>query len=107
MKVFYKKVADAQQDGYTNFKKSDFSNENGYLYSFTGLRGDAKDLYKKVTSGQERRLRFVRAATAEEQAPHLIDADLIIWACGYRTNSVPIYDMGSQKTAIPLQLSQK
>lgn len=49
--MFYKKVQDAEKDGYTNFKKSDFTNSNGYLYSFTGLRGDAKDLYKKVVSG--------------------------------------------------------
>ena len=95
MKVFYKKVSDAQQDGYTNFKKTDFANENGYLYSFTGLRGDAKDLYKKVTSGQERRLCFVKAKTVEEQAPYLMDADLIIWACGYKTNAIPIYDNGN------------
>ena len=27
IKVFYKKVADAQADGYTNFNKNDFGNE--------------------------------------------------------------------------------
>ena len=46
IKVFYKKVADAEMDGYTNYSKADFGNENGYLYSFTGLRGNAKELYR-------------------------------------------------------------
>lgn len=46
IKVFYKRVQDAEADNYKNFKKTDFQNQNGYLYSFTGLRGDAKELYK-------------------------------------------------------------
>jgi hypothetical protein len=66
IKVFYKRVQDAEKDGYTYYKKSDFSNSNGYLYSFTGLRGDAKELYKKVTTGQEKRVQFVQAQTVEE-----------------------------------------
>jgi hypothetical protein len=111
IKVFYKKVADAQADGYTNFKKSDFGNENGYLYSFTGLRGDAKELYRNVSDGNETRLRFVQARTVEEQTPYLEDADLIIWSCGYQTKFIPIYDMGNtqqnQKANVPLKYSQK
>jgi hypothetical protein len=43
--VFYNKVKDAEDDGYTFFKPEDFSNKDGHLYSFTGLRGDAKTLY--------------------------------------------------------------
>ena len=46
IKVFYKRVQDAEKDGYTNYQRSDFQNENAYLYSFTGLRGDAKELYR-------------------------------------------------------------
>jgi hypothetical protein len=33
-----------------------FSNKNGYLYSFTGLRGDAKTLYKQIKEGKEKRV---------------------------------------------------
>jgi hypothetical protein len=54
--VFYKQVQDAEHDNYTNYKKADFQNNNGYLYSFTGLRGDAKELYKSVVEGKEKRL---------------------------------------------------
>ena len=45
IKVFYNKVQDAEDDGYTFYKPEDFSNKDGHLYSFTGLWGDAKELY--------------------------------------------------------------
>lgn len=61
IKVFYSKVQDAINDGYTNFSPEDFSNENGYLYSFTGLRGDAKELYRQISKGNERRIQLVKA----------------------------------------------
>jgi len=36
---------------------------DGYIYSFTGLRGDAKRLYADVKSGKENRVQFVKAVT--------------------------------------------
>lgn len=45
IKVFYNKVKDAEDDGYASYKPEDFSNKDAHLYSFTGLRGDAKTLY--------------------------------------------------------------
>jgi hypothetical protein len=66
IKVFYSKVKDAEFDGYTDFKALSFSNKNGFLYSFTGLRGDAKKLYKSVMKGEEKRVQVIRAGTAEE-----------------------------------------
>ncbi len=92
IKVFYSKVKDAEFDGYTDFKQLCFSNKNGFLYSFTGLRGDAKRLYKRIMKGEEKRVRLVKAETPELQKPHLEEADLIIWACGYQTQKIPIKD---------------
>ena len=66
IKVFYSKVQTAELDGYTDFKQLCFSNKNGYLYSFTGLRGDARKLYKQVAKGQEKRIQLVKAVTPEE-----------------------------------------
>ena len=51
IKVFYNRVSAAVADGYNEYKSSTFTNKNGYLYSFTGLRGDAKKLYKSIVSG--------------------------------------------------------
>lgn len=59
IKVFYQRVQEAIKDGYTCFDKSDFQNENGYLYSFTGLRGDAKELYRSIAKGKETRVKLV------------------------------------------------
>jgi hypothetical protein len=42
-----------------------FSNKNGYLYSFTGLRGDAKRLYKSIQKGEEKRVELVKAETPD------------------------------------------
>jgi hypothetical protein len=86
--VFYKRVEDAEKEGYGHYKKSDFTNSNGYLYSFTGLRGDAKALYQDVTSGKEQRVKFVKAPGVEQQRPYVEAADLVIWACGYQTNPI-------------------
>ena len=45
IKVFYSKVSDAARDGYRQFDHTTFSKPGGFLYAFTGLRGDAKRLY--------------------------------------------------------------
>ena len=47
--MFYKRVSEAVADGYEDYDKQEYSNGNGYLYSFTGLRGDAKELYRSIT----------------------------------------------------------
>ena len=63
IKVFYNQVRAAEADGYGEFKKTCFTNKSGYLYSFTGLRGDAKRLYKSITKGEEKRVRLILAPT--------------------------------------------
>lgn len=63
IRVFYNKVSAAAADGYNEYKPTVFSNKNGYLYSFTGLRGDAKKLYKSVVKGEEKRVRLILAPT--------------------------------------------
>lgn len=46
IRVFYSTVQNALNDGYKEFSESVFSNKRGFVYSYTGLRGDAKFLYK-------------------------------------------------------------
>jgi hypothetical protein len=91
--VFYNKVTDAEFDGYTEFEKEKFSRKDGYLYSFTGLRGDAKDLYLSVQRGDEKRIQMVQAVNADQQRPYVEAADIVIWACGYQTQTIPIKDV--------------
>lgn len=59
--MFYNKVSDAEMDGYNEFAEDKFSNKSGYLYSFTGLRGDAKDLYLRIMKGEEKRVKLIQA----------------------------------------------
>jgi hypothetical protein len=103
IKVFYSQVKNAEIDGYTDFRQLTFSNKNGYLYSFTGLRGDAKRLYKSVMKGDEKRIELIKAEIVDEQRPYLEEADLVIWACGYQTNKIPIRDYDGKD----ISLSQK
>lgn len=83
IRVFYNKVSDAVQDGYTEFASDKFKKKDGYLYSFTGLRGDAKELYLKIQRGQEKRVALIQARTPDEQREYVERADIVIWACGY------------------------
>ena len=59
IRVFYNKVSDAEMDGYNEFEGQNFSKKDGYLYSFTGLRGDAKDLYHRIMKGEEKRVKLI------------------------------------------------
>jgi DNA-binding transcriptional regulator LsrR (DeoR family) len=56
------------------------------------LRGDAKFLFRKIKSKEEKRVKLIKTKTIEEQAEYLKDADLIIWSCGYQTNKILIKD---------------
>lgn len=59
IRVFYNKVKDAENDGYNEFNEDKFTKKDGYLYSFTGLRGDAKELYLRIMKGEEKRVKLV------------------------------------------------
>ena len=66
IKVFYSTVNQAKIDGYKDFNPQLFSRKDGYLYSYTGIRGNAKALYKRVMSGREQRIKLVKAETPKE-----------------------------------------
>jgi hypothetical protein len=85
--VFYRQVKHAVEDGYDDFKSYCFRNKAGYLYSFTGLRGDAKRLYQSIVKGKEDRVRLIQADTWEKQQKYVDAADYVILACGYQTGN--------------------
>jgi len=57
--VFYNTVKAAHDDGYFEYDKKKFPKILGLLYGFTGLRGDAKDLYKEIKTGKEKRIKLI------------------------------------------------
>ena len=83
IRVFYSNLAAARLDGYNDFNPHLFTRENGYLYSYTGLRGNAKTLYKKIMSGEEKRIKLIKTPTVNDQLAYIHNADIVIWACGY------------------------
>jgi len=87
-------------DGYSEFNPSVFTNKNGFVYSYTGLRGDAKALYKRIKNGTEKRIKLIKTLTHEDQAEYLKEADLIIWSCGYQTNKIPIKDTDGKEITL-------
>ena len=57
-------------------------------------------MYRKIISGEEKRVQLVKAKTPEEQAKYVKDADLVFWACGYQTNEIPIKDSDGKKLTL-------
>jgi hypothetical protein len=46
--VFYINVSAAQKDGYYDYDRKKFPKDTSIVYGYTGLRGDAKELFKKI-----------------------------------------------------------
>lgn len=79
----------AQNDNYYSFDKQLDLSQGGIVYPFTGIRGEAKELYLKIKNGQKvssGEVELVRADTHEEQRLALANADFVIMACGYMSN---------------------
>ena len=93
----------AKKEGYDDYDKKKFPRDSSIIYGFTGLRGDAKELYKKIKSGEEKRVQIVEAPTAEEQEKYVNEADIVIWATGYQTAKMPIFNQKNQKIKLSSQ----
>jgi lysine/ornithine N-monooxygenase len=90
IRVFYGTEQDAVNDGYTAYNKREALSKQGKVYPFIGIRGDAKELYKRIVRGDEKRIKLIK--TWDDQLDYIKDADIVIWACGYNTNSITVKD---------------
>ena len=70
---------------------------NSIVYPFTGIRGDAKELWRRARKGQEPKLQLVRADTPADQKAIIKNADIVIFATGYQSRHVPIYDQNGTR----------
>ena len=103
LKVFFKSVKEAIEAGYTDFdlaERNKMQKKDGYVYSFTGLRGDAKQLYLDVIRKKQNQVQFIKAGTPDLQREHVKEADLVIWACGYQSNAIKIHDVNKRELAL-------
>lgn len=92
IKVFYSSKREAEANKYRDFS---ITNRYGQIHAFGGLRSDAKALYSDITQGKEDRVRLCQVKPGGSKS--LIsrcyeDADVIIWATGYKSKTIPVYD---------------
>jgi hypothetical protein len=93
IRVFYASEQDAVNDGYTCYDKRQALSKHGKVYPFIGIRGDAKELYKRINRGEEKRVELVK--TWDDHLDYVKEADIVIWACGYNTNNIAVKDFRS------------
>ena len=80
-------------------KKLDLS-KGGIVYPFTGIRGEAKEVWNRIKRGQEKHAELVRADTIDEQKKMISKADIVIVACGYHSNQLPIMDANGNEFSL-------
>ena len=95
-------MAHAQKEGYNDFDKNLDLSKGGIVYPFTGIRGDAKELWSRIHRGQIPNVELVQADTVSEQAALLSQADVVIVACGYHSKQIPLKDV----TGTPITLAK-
>lgn len=106
IRVFYGSRKEAENDDYDNFTQVHRS--TGQIHPFGGLRADAKELWKAIRCAKEQRVRLLKiASTSQSLCTKLFDdATVIIWACGYSTNLVDIFDEHGVKVPVRLLKGQ-
>lgn len=97
IKVHFSTIQQAAQELYQSYDPKLDLSQGGIVYPFTGIRGDAKDLWMRVNKGAEPHASFARADTLDEQRQQLSQADVVIFACGYQSKQVPIFDTKGQQ----------
>ncbi|GMF11631.1 unnamed protein product [Phytophthora lilii] len=101
IRCYYGTKKEAEADG-ADASRVDRS---GCVNTFTGLREDAKRLFKSVVAGREPRVRLFHVPPQSSQAitdKAYAAAGAIIWGAGYKTNLLPGFD----ETGNPLAFHQ-
>jgi hypothetical protein len=105
--IFYASRADAIADGCDVTARS-LCPETGRINRFGGLRGDGRDLWRRVSrcpgTQPETRVRLLRLADAVV-SPHALRRDLdaaalVVPAFGYRAATIPIFDPQGRRLAL-------
>lgn len=97
IRVYYQSEHAALNDGYNVYDPKKAVNKNGNVYPFIGIRGDAKDLYRKIIQGGEKRVKLIKCQTFKEQKERISKANYVIWAAGYTTNNISIFEKATKK----------
>lgn len=96
LRLFYPSVSAALADGYNEFGNDDLCPITGFVFRFSGLRFEARELVMAARGiggrPPERRLRLHQVGTEHDPlAIHLLDqADIVISALGYCARGLPL-----------------
>jgi len=98
IRLYYNSAAEAKRDGYTEIDDGSTSS-SGRINPFSGLRGDAKALYREILKGSEKRVQLIKIATDSSASPIgkgalwkslLQGVEAVVLAIGMQTNKVPV-----------------
>ncbi|KAF0694200.1 Aste57867_14904 [Aphanomyces stellatus] len=100
VRCYYGSKKEAEADGVV----VDKIDKCGSVNTFTGLREDAKALYRAIEANKEARVRLfhLKKPNCPVQTQAYDHATAIVWCCGYGTNMIPIVDID----ATPMAFSQ-
>jgi hypothetical protein len=108
IKLFYPSREDARGAGYGDWDEGDVCPLTQRLFRLGGIRGDARELYRRVTGSPatepEPRVRLTsfegRGEVREELLELCLEADLVLPAFGYRPRFVPVIDAGGERVEL-------
>lgn len=91
IRCFYQTQKEAMNDGV----QVSATDKSGAVNTFTGLREDAKMLFKNIRRNVENRVRLIQikdGGSGSIQQKAFEEAAAIVWCCGYETNSIHVED---------------
>ena len=104
IKVFYNTKQEADRDGYRDYKH--INPHTGSIHAFSGIRGDAKQLWRSICLGTETRVKLIEMKGQSFLAKLCYDASLVIWAGGYHTNLPRILNEDNSEMKFKYDCSQ-
>jgi hypothetical protein len=104
VRVFYATKKEADSDGYEDI--GIINKTTGQIHPFGGIRGDSKKLWRDVRGAREPRVRMIKAPGANLTAKLYDEATVIVWACGYETNAVPVLDTKGDRVELRVEQGQ-
>ena len=92
-RVFFESKEAAKEWNYVReILEEDKAEDTGFSDFFTGLKAEARDLWKDIQRGQHKWVQYANANGPEDQRKYIEEADIVISAKGYQSSHIPLLD---------------